>query len=79
MKKKNNTLFIAGAIGGTALGMLLFAHVGQFLIVTSQIQISPYLNTIFTLLFLVLTLVQTVKCILKNNLSLRKIAKRFGK
>ncbi|WP_074724459.1 hypothetical protein [Flavobacterium frigoris] len=64
-KKKTNTIFILGAVLGTSLGMFVFAHFGQFLIVSNQIKMTTYLNTIFMALFLFLALVQTVKFILK--------------
>lgn len=69
-QKTTNTIFIIGAILGTCLGMFLFAHVGQFLIIANQIKVSTYLTPIFMILFLFLALVQTVKFILKNNLLL---------
>lgn len=66
--KKTNTIFVLGALMGTSLGMFVFAHVGQFIIVTNQIKMSTYLDPIFMILFLMLALVQTVKFILKNDL-----------
>jgi hypothetical protein len=54
----------------TSLGVFLFAHISQFLIATNQIKISAYLHPVFIILFLFLAVVQTVKFILKNNLSL---------
>jgi hypothetical protein len=68
--KITNNTFIIGAVLGTCLGMFLFAHVGQFLIVANQIKMSLYLTPIFMTLFLFLALVQTIKFILKNNLLL---------
>jgi hypothetical protein len=69
-QNSTNGIFILGAIMGTSLGMFLFAHIGQFLIVANQIKISAYLNPVFMILFLFLAVVQTVKFILKNYLSL---------
>lgn len=67
-KKKTKNKFVLGALLGTSLGMFVFAHVGQFLIVANQIKMSTYLNPIFMTLFLFLSLVQTVKFIFKNDL-----------
>ncbi|MBG6109710.1 membrane protease YdiL (CAAX protease family) [Flavobacterium sp. CG_23.5] len=75
--KMTNNKFVLGALLGTSLGMFVFAHVGQFLIVANHIKMSTYLNPIFMILFLLLALIQTVKFILKRNLVLRKKINRF--
>jgi hypothetical protein len=66
-KQATTNSFIIGALIGTSLGMILFAHVGRYLIVENQIKISSYSNPIFMILFLFLAAVQTVKFIFKNS------------
>jgi len=73
---KTTNKFILGALLGTSLGMFLFAHVGQFLIVANQIKVSSYINPVFMILFLFLATVQTVKFIFKNSI-LQKEINRF--
>jgi hypothetical protein len=75
-QNSTNGIFILGATMGTSLGMCLFAHIGQFLIVANQIKISASLNTVFMILFLFIAVVQTVKFILKNDL-LRTVKNRI--
>jgi hypothetical protein len=75
-QNSTNGIFILGATMGTSLGMFLFAHIGQFLIVANQIKISASLNTVFMILFLFIAVVQTVKFILKNDL-LRTVKNRI--
>ncbi|SHN75392.1 hypothetical protein SAMN05444395_10989 [Flavobacterium fryxellicola] len=70
---KTTNKFILGALLGTSLGMFLFAHVGQFLIVANQIKVSSYINPVFMILFLFLATVQTVKFIFKNSLHQKEI------
>ena len=72
-KQATTNSFIMGALLGTSLGMILFAHVGRYLIVENQIKISSYSNPIFMILFLFLAAVQTVKFIFKNSFFHKKI------
>ena len=76
-KKNTNNIFIVGALLGTSLGMFLFSHVGQFLIVENQIKMNLYLNPTFMILFFILALVKTVQFILKNITVLRKEMNRL--
>lgn len=57
----DNSLFIIGAMIGTLLGMLIFAHSGKYILVESKIEISTYLNSIFAILFLALAVIQIGK------------------
>ena len=61
----NHPTFIIGVMSGTAFGMLVFAHVGRFLLVLNQIQIGNYINPIFSVLFLSLATVQGIKLLTK--------------
>jgi threonine/homoserine/homoserine lactone efflux protein len=70
---KTRNKFIVGALLGTSLGMFLFAHVGQFLLIKNQIKISSYINTIFMILFLFLAFIQTIKFIFKNTYDRKEI------
>jgi len=70
---KTRNKFIVGALLGTSVGMFLFAHVGQFLLMRNQIKISSYINTIFMILFLFLAFVQTAKFIFKNTFDRKEI------
>lgn len=74
-KQTTTNSFIIGALLGTSLGMLLFAHVGFYLIVANQIKISSYSSPIFMILFLFLAAVQTVKFIFKNSFFHKKITR----
>jgi hypothetical protein len=64
---KDNSVFIIGAMAGTSIGMLLFAHAGKQILIENKIEISQYLNIIFSLLFLFLAGVQIVKLLIKKN------------
>lgn len=70
--KKSNTKFIFGAMLGTTLGMLLFAHTGHFIVVINQFKFGTYMNPFFSALFLTLALVKAFKMILKRNLTINK-------
>lgn len=62
----DNSLFIMGAMIGTLIGMLIFAHAGKYFLVENKIEISTYLNSIFAILFLVLAVGQIGKLFWKN-------------
>lgn len=64
---KDNSTFIIGAMAGTSIGMLLFAHLGKQLLIENKIEINQYLNIIFALLFLVLAGIQIAKLLIKKN------------
>ncbi|WP_026976286.1 hypothetical protein [Flavobacterium tegetincola] len=65
--KKSNTRFIFGAVLGTTLGMLFFAHVGNFILMSSKINLSNFMNLFFSVLFLTLALVKAIKITVKLN------------
>lgn len=67
LKLNDTNLFSIGAILGTTAGMLAFAYVTQYLIIENQIELSRHLNPIFTLLFLSLGIIQTLKLIWKSS------------
>lgn len=81
LKSNDTNIFSIGAILGTTTGMLAFAYVTQYLIIENQIELSRHLNPIFTLLFLSLGIIQTLKLIWKSSpllalkLNFRKITK----
>ena len=64
---KDNSIFIIGAMAGTSIGMLLFAHFGKQVLIENKIEINQYLNVIFALLFLVLAGIQIAKLLIKRN------------
>ena len=66
-KCNDNSLFIMGAMMGTLVGMLLFAHTGKYFLVENKIEISKYLNPIFATLFLVLAMGQIGKLFWKKK------------
>lgn len=57
----DNSIFIMGAMIGTLIGMLLFAHTGKYFLLDNKIQIGKYVNSIFAILFSVLAVGQLVK------------------
>jgi threonine/homoserine/homoserine lactone efflux protein len=59
--KKAKNYFIIGALIGTALGMLLFSQLGKLLLIDHKNDFNFYLNLIFAVLFLALTVFQTIK------------------
>lgn len=61
----DNSLFIIGAMLGTLAGMTLFAYTSKYLLIENDIQINKYLNLIFAILFLVLSLGLLIKVVLK--------------
>lgn len=63
----DNSLFIMGAMIGTLAGMLIFAHTGKYFLVENKIEMSKYLNPIFTTLFLVLAVGQIGKLFWKKK------------
>ncbi|MFY8068575.1 MAG: hypothetical protein ACOVMG_00635 [Flavobacterium sp.] len=69
--KYNSSIFIVGVLVGTFTGMLVFAYISNFFIQQSNFKINTYFNSIFAVLFLVLTLIQCYKfvvtCKLKEN------------
>lgn len=66
---KSQNWFVFGALVGTMVGMLVFAHTGKYILVENKIEIGKYINTIFALLFLILGVAQLVKLIFKNRKS----------
>lgn len=63
----DSSLFIMGAMMGTLIGMLIFAHTGKYFLVENKIEISKYLNPIFATLFLVLAVIQITKVYVKSK------------
>ncbi|HKK11788.1 MAG TPA: hypothetical protein VJ945_03090 [Flavobacteriaceae bacterium] len=61
-----NYIFIIGALLGTLIGMLAFAHTSKYVLATNEIQINRYLNPIFGILFMLFTTVQIAKIFLKK-------------
>lgn len=68
---QDNNIFIMGAMLGTLLGMLVFAHTGKYILIENKIEISNYLNPVFASLFLVLALAQIGKLLLQKKKQLR--------
>lgn len=67
MNKYQNNIFILGALCGTFMGMLLFANSGNYFLIGSKVVIFKYLNSIFTLLFSLLALIQIVSFFSKHK------------
>jgi threonine/homoserine/homoserine lactone efflux protein len=63
----DNSLFIMGAMIGTSIGMLIFAHSGKYILVENKMEISTYLNSIFATLFWVLAMGQIGKLFWKQK------------
>ncbi|TDD95531.1 hypothetical protein [Flavobacterium cellulosilyticum] len=63
----DNRIFIMGAMIGTLIGMLLFAHTAKYFLVENNIEMSKYLNPLFATLFLVLALIQIAKVFMKSK------------
>lgn len=59
--KKANYLFIIGALIGTGAGMLLFAYVGEFILVENNMEMTHYLNPVFAIVFFILASIQIAK------------------
>tara|TARA_R110000868_G_scaffold81946_2_gene231701 strand:+ start:12329 stop:13033 length:705 start_codon:yes stop_codon:yes gene_type:complete len=57
----DNSIFIMGAMIGTLVGMLIFAHTGKYFFLDNKVQIGKYLNIIFAVLFSGLAGIQTAK------------------
>ncbi len=70
---KDNTIFIVGAMFGTMVGMLIFAHTGNFILIENKIEINKYLNSVFASLFMALAIGQIGKLFWK--LKKKKITK----
>lgn len=70
---KTNHIFIFGALLGTFLGMLTFAQTGKYVLDENEIQMTPYLNPIFAVLFFILATIQTVKLFVNRNKKLKQI------
>lgn len=62
-----NNFFIIGALVGTFVGMLLFAETGNYFLTDNKAIIGKYLNTIFTILFLALALIQIINFFWRRN------------
>lgn len=69
--RNNNLLFIIGALIGTFVGMLIFAHSGKYILIENKIEIGKYLNYIFATLFLFLAVIQTGKLFIKKKKKLQ--------
>lgn len=63
----DNSIFIMGAMIGTLVGMLIFAHTGKYILIENKIEVSKYLNPIFATLFLVLAVGQIGKLFWKKR------------
>jgi hypothetical protein len=63
---KSNLIFILGALTGTFIGMLAFAYLGKYIFENIKAILSQYLNIIFTILFLILALIQLGKFSIKQ-------------
>lgn len=63
----DNSIFIMGAMIGTLVGMLIFAHTGKYILIENKIEVSKYLNPIFATLFLVLAVGQMGKLFWKKR------------
>lgn len=70
---KTNHIFIFGALLGTFLGMPTFAQTGKYVLDENEIQMTPYLNPIFAVLFFILATIQTVKLFVNRNKKLKQI------
>ena len=68
--RKTITALIIGAMIGTFAGMLIFAYSGKYLLIENKIDLSKYLNPVFTTLFLVLATIQIIKLYLKRKKSI---------
>jgi threonine/homoserine/homoserine lactone efflux protein len=65
--KTRKNYFIIGALIGTGLGMIIFSQLGKLLLFDNKNQFNTYLNIIFSLLFLILALLQIIKICLKQS------------
>ncbi|SDR67975.1 hypothetical protein SAMN05216503_0345 [Polaribacter sp. KT25b] len=74
--KKANYLFIVGALIGTGIGMLLFAYLGQYILVENNIEISNYLNLVFAILFFILASIQISKLVINQNKKVKKTSNK---
>jgi threonine/homoserine/homoserine lactone efflux protein len=74
--KKANYLFIVGALIGTGIGMLLFAYLGQYILVENNIEISNYLNLVFAILFFILASIQITKLVINQNKKVKKTSNK---
>ncbi|MFK5957396.1 MAG: hypothetical protein QM495_00840 [Lutibacter sp.] len=64
---RQNTIFIIGALLGTFVGMMLFAQTGNYFLINKKALIGKYLNSIFTLLFAGLALIQLINMFRKRR------------
>jgi threonine/homoserine/homoserine lactone efflux protein len=71
--EKANHIFIIGALLGTFLGMLTFVHTSKYVLDENEIQMTPYLNPIFAVLFFILAIIQTVKLFVNRNKKVNQI------
>jgi threonine/homoserine/homoserine lactone efflux protein len=63
----DNSLFSMGAMIGTSIGMLIFAHAGKYILVENKMELSTYINSIFATLFWVLAMGQIGKLFWKQK------------
>ncbi|MGM5469707.1 hypothetical protein ACS386_05475 [Flavobacteriaceae bacterium LMO-SS05] len=66
LTKKANLIFIIGALIGTGFGILFFVYGGQYILVKNNIEITPYLNPIFAVVFIILAGIQIAKLFLNK-------------
>lgn len=63
---KSSMVFILGALIGTFTGMLAFVYLGKYIFEDIKTILSQYLNIVFTILFLILGLIQLAQFSVKQ-------------
>ena len=63
----DSSLFIIGAMIGTLVGMLTFAHSSRFILIENNIKINDYLNPIFATLFVILAISKMTTMVMKSK------------